>query len=39
MRRGWLSAPLVSRATVPLRLPVAPLKELLGELDADRGER
>jgi antitoxin (DNA-binding transcriptional repressor) of toxin-antitoxin stability system len=39
MRRGWLSAPLVSRATVPPRLPVAPLKELLRELDADRGER
>lgn len=39
MRRGWLTAPPVSRPVVPPRLPVAPLRELLRELDADRGGR
>jgi antitoxin (DNA-binding transcriptional repressor) of toxin-antitoxin stability system len=39
MRRGWLTAPLIGRATVPPRLPVAPLREVLRELDEDRGDR
>jgi antitoxin (DNA-binding transcriptional repressor) of toxin-antitoxin stability system len=39
MRRGWLSAPLVARGGAPPRAPVAPLAELLRELDDDREER
>jgi len=39
MRRGWLTAPLLGQSSVPPRRPVAPLSELLRELDADRGER
>jgi len=39
MRRGWLSAPLVVREGAPPRDPVAPLSELLRELDDDRGDR
>jgi antitoxin (DNA-binding transcriptional repressor) of toxin-antitoxin stability system len=39
MRRGWLSAPLVAGAGAPPRAPVAPLAELLGELDDDREDR
>jgi antitoxin (DNA-binding transcriptional repressor) of toxin-antitoxin stability system len=35
MRRGWLSAPLTVRETPPPRMPVAPVSELLRELDAD----
>jgi antitoxin (DNA-binding transcriptional repressor) of toxin-antitoxin stability system len=39
MRRGWLSAPLVVREGAPPRAPVAPLKEILRELDDDRESR
>ena len=39
MRRGWLSAPLVVREGAPPREPVAPLAELLRELDDDRENR
>jgi antitoxin (DNA-binding transcriptional repressor) of toxin-antitoxin stability system len=39
MRRGWLSAPLVAGAGAPPRAPVAPLAELLRELDDDREDR
>jgi antitoxin (DNA-binding transcriptional repressor) of toxin-antitoxin stability system len=39
MRRGWLTAPLVARSVVPPRQPVAPLREVLRELDTDRRER
>lgn len=39
MRRGWLSAPLVVREGAPPRAPVAPLEELLRELDDDRRDR
>ncbi|HEX9729402.1 MAG TPA: hypothetical protein VGA37_12920 [Gemmatimonadales bacterium] len=39
MRRGWLTAPLIGGSSIPPRLPVAPLREVLRELDADRGER
>jgi antitoxin (DNA-binding transcriptional repressor) of toxin-antitoxin stability system len=39
MRRGWLSAPLVAGAGPPPRAPVAPLAELLRELEDDREDR
>lgn len=39
MRRGWLSAPLVVREGAPPRAPVAPLQDILREIDADRGDR
>ena len=39
MRKGWLTAPLIGRSAIPPRLPVAPLRDLLRELDADRGDR
>jgi antitoxin (DNA-binding transcriptional repressor) of toxin-antitoxin stability system len=39
MRRGWLSAPLIVREGPPRRAPVAPLEQLLSELDTDRIDR
>ena len=36
---GWLRPPVLPSGGVPPRLPVAPLAELLDELDRDRGER
>lgn len=39
MRQGWVSAPLMTRAEPPARLPVAPTATLLAELAADRGDR
>jgi hypothetical protein len=39
VRAGWLRPPLLPTGTVPPREPVAPLSELLAELEADRGER
>lgn len=39
VRGGWLRPPVLPTGTVPPRAPVAPLSELLSELDADRGER
>lgn len=39
VRAGWLRAPVLPIGTVPPRLPVAPLAELLAELDEDRGDR
>ncbi|HEX9562923.1 MAG TPA: hypothetical protein VF981_03100 [Gemmatimonadaceae bacterium] len=39
MRRGWLSAPMVVREEPPPRAPIAPLNELLRELDSDRQDR
>jgi hypothetical protein len=39
VRAGWLRPPLLPTGTVPPRGPVAPLSELLAELEADRGER
>jgi antitoxin (DNA-binding transcriptional repressor) of toxin-antitoxin stability system len=39
VRNGWVTPPLVSGSTAPPGKPVAPLSELLAELDADRGER
>jgi antitoxin (DNA-binding transcriptional repressor) of toxin-antitoxin stability system len=39
MRRGWLSAPLAVREGPPPRAPIAPLGDLLRELDDDRADR
>ncbi len=39
MRQGWLAAPLVVREGAPPRAPVAPLADLMRELQADRGDR
>jgi len=40
VRRGLVTpAPLGSGAPLPESLPVAPLRELLEELDRDRGDR
>ena len=38
-RKGWISAAAVPRAGAPGRAPVAPLADLLLELEADRGDR
>jgi antitoxin (DNA-binding transcriptional repressor) of toxin-antitoxin stability system len=39
VRAGWLRPPALPTGDVPPRLPVAPLAELLDELDRDRQER
>lgn len=39
VRRGWITAPLMVREGAPSGAAVAPLAELLSELDDDRGER
>jgi antitoxin (DNA-binding transcriptional repressor) of toxin-antitoxin stability system len=39
VRSGWLSPPLVVREGAPPRQPVAPLAQILAELDRDRGDR
>lgn len=39
VRAGWLRPPVLPAGHVPPRLPVAPLRDLLQELDADRAER
>jgi antitoxin (DNA-binding transcriptional repressor) of toxin-antitoxin stability system len=39
VRAGWLRPPVLPAGTIPPSAPVAPLSELLAELDADRGER
>ncbi|MBI1735789.1 MAG: hypothetical protein HYR51_11505 [Candidatus Rokubacteria bacterium] len=40
VRRGWLTRAVLSRdSAMPPRRPVAPLSEILAELDADRGDR
>jgi hypothetical protein len=39
VRNGWLRAPLLAGGAAPPRRPVAPLADLLAELDADRAER
>ena len=39
MRQGWVSAPLLTRAEPPARIPVAPTATLLSELATDRGDR
>jgi antitoxin (DNA-binding transcriptional repressor) of toxin-antitoxin stability system len=39
VRAGWLRPPVLPIGTIPPRAPVAPLAELLAELDHDRGDR
>ena len=40
VRRGWLTPPvLLSAGKLPKPKPVAPLQDLLGELEDDRSER
>ncbi len=39
VRRGWLAPPSMVREGIPPRLPVAPLAEVLRELDDDRADR
>jgi len=39
VRRGWLRPPVTPSETRPARKPVAPLADLLRELDADRADR
>jgi antitoxin (DNA-binding transcriptional repressor) of toxin-antitoxin stability system len=39
VRRGWLRPPIASSEALPPRKPVAPLADLLQELDADRSDR
>jgi prevent-host-death family protein len=39
VRSGWLTPPTLPPGTLPPRLPVAALADLLRELDADRDER
>jgi antitoxin (DNA-binding transcriptional repressor) of toxin-antitoxin stability system len=39
VRSGWLRPPVLPLGTIPPRAPVAPLTELLAELDEDRADR
>lgn len=39
VRAGWLKPPVLPPTAVPPRLPVAPLADLLEELERDREER
>ena len=39
VRMGWLTPPVLPSGEPPTAEPVAPLRDLLGELDGDRGER
>jgi antitoxin (DNA-binding transcriptional repressor) of toxin-antitoxin stability system len=39
VREGWLSPPMMVRESPPPRQPVAPLAELLEELNRSRGDR
>jgi antitoxin (DNA-binding transcriptional repressor) of toxin-antitoxin stability system len=39
VRRGWLRPPVAASEALPARQPVAPLSELLRELDEDRSDR
>jgi antitoxin (DNA-binding transcriptional repressor) of toxin-antitoxin stability system len=39
VRQGWLRPPITAAEALPARKPVAPLAELLRELDEDRGDR
>lgn len=39
VRKGWLSPPLVVREEPPPALPVAPLSEILAQLERDRADR
>lgn len=39
IRKGWIHPPPAAGAGPPRRAPMAPLADVLRELDADRGER
>lgn len=39
VRRGWLRPPIAPPEVLPARKPVAPLADLLRELEEDRGDR
>jgi antitoxin (DNA-binding transcriptional repressor) of toxin-antitoxin stability system len=39
VRAGWLRPPVLPVGTIPPNAPVAPLSDLLVELDHDRGDR
>jgi len=39
VRKGWLTPPALPASGPPPRSPVAPLKDLLRELDRDREDR
>lgn len=39
VRKGWLTPPTIVAAEPPPSVPVAPLAEVLSELDKDRGDR
>jgi antitoxin (DNA-binding transcriptional repressor) of toxin-antitoxin stability system len=39
VRNGWISAPVSAGGGPPPRLPVAPLADILSELDRDRSDR
>lgn len=39
VRQGWLTPPLIVREVPPPSAPVAPLREILAELDEDREDR
>lgn len=39
VRKGWLKPPVTPAETLPDRKPVAPLADLLRELDEDRSDR
>jgi antitoxin (DNA-binding transcriptional repressor) of toxin-antitoxin stability system len=39
VRAGWLRPPLLVASDRPPRAPIAPLAELMAELDRDRSER
>ena len=39
VRRGWLRPPIAAFELLPARKPVAPLADLLQELDTDRSDR
>ena len=39
VRRGWLTPALGPVDASPPRMPVAPVEQILAELDDDRGER
>jgi antitoxin (DNA-binding transcriptional repressor) of toxin-antitoxin stability system len=39
LRQGWISAPLLVTEEPPPRIPVAPLEEVLQDLEQDRSDR
>jgi prevent-host-death family protein len=39
VRSGWLRPPIMAAGGVPPRMPVAPLSDLMAELDEDRADR